>query len=96
MTYAIPTTIIGALILLAMCVRHVWRKSEITDPAERQRIALDCYAISWSEGMAEGLRDLSTPAASPRIGPGKRTIFTDHNYINDPRRKWYGAASRRE
>ena len=42
-------TIVGALILLAMCVRHVWRRSEITDPAERQRIALDCYAASRRE-----------------------------------------------
>ena len=42
--------IAGPLILLAMCVRHVWRKSEITDPAEKRRIALDCYAASKREG----------------------------------------------
>lgn len=43
MTYAIPTTIIGALILLAMCVRHVWRKSEITGPAEKRAAALRAH-----------------------------------------------------
>jgi hypothetical protein len=27
--------------------------------------------------------------SNPRIGPGRKTVFTDHNYINDPRRKQY-------
>ena len=45
----IALTATGLLILLAMCVRHVWRKSEITDPAEKRRIALDCYAASRRE-----------------------------------------------
>ena len=37
----IALTVTGALILLAMCVRHVWRRSEVTDLAEKRRIALD-------------------------------------------------------
>ena len=34
----IALTATGLLILLAMCARHVWRKSEITDPADAKRI----------------------------------------------------------
>ena len=45
----IAITATGLLILLAMCVRHVWCKSEITDPAEKRRIAMDCYAASRQE-----------------------------------------------
>ena len=49
MALTFTALIVGPLILLAMCVRHVWRKSEITDLAEKQRIALDCYAASRRE-----------------------------------------------
>ena len=47
MTYAIPATIIGALILLAMCVRHVWRKSEITDRNEQKEMLDNALRDGW-------------------------------------------------
>lgn len=31
---------------------------------------------------------------SARTGRGRVTVFTHHNYINDPRRKWYGLGGR--
>ena len=33
--------------------------------------------------------------STQQAGPGRVTVFTHHNYINDPRRKWYGLGGRR-
>ena len=43
----IAITATGLLILLAMCVRHVWRKSEITDRNEQKEMLDTALKEGW-------------------------------------------------
>ena len=44
MALTFTALIVGSLILLAMCVRHVRHHCEVTDPAEKRAAALRAYS----------------------------------------------------
>ena len=43
----IALTATGLLILLAMCVRHVWRRSEVTDRNEQKGMLDNALRDGW-------------------------------------------------